>query len=184
MAARPPVSLLMTFSLWPRRVSILTVGAPKLSPRALMCLAELVALHGDKALLGLDGVADLDYRFGDVANIRDPNFSECHFQSQSSRKFSKPWRATPCYSSMTRRDMNDFGRAHRCAFREPRSGSIGHPRTPQPAGSASSFSTRTNPRYRQQAPAAQAVCGFAQPSGCCPVRSSALPRHPDPDSPY
>jgi hypothetical protein len=40
---------------------------------------SLVALHCDKALLGLDGVADLDYQFGDVANIRDLNFNECHF---------------------------------------------------------------------------------------------------------
>jgi hypothetical protein len=32
MAARPPVSLPMTFSLWPRSLSTLTWGAPKSTP--------------------------------------------------------------------------------------------------------------------------------------------------------
>jgi hypothetical protein len=54
MAARPPVSLPMTFSLWPRSLSMLTTGAPKSTPRSAMWLtSSITAATCSSALAGM-----------------------------------------------------------------------------------------------------------------------------------
>jgi hypothetical protein len=53
MAAKPPVSLPMTFSLWPRSLSMLTAGLPKSTPRSAMCAtSSITAATCSKALDG------------------------------------------------------------------------------------------------------------------------------------
>ena len=54
MAAKPPVSLPMTFSLWPRNLSIFTLGLPKSTPRSAMWLtSSITAATCSKALEGI-----------------------------------------------------------------------------------------------------------------------------------